>query len=235
MLTGLNLCRETLDGIRNHSWSRPAPGTVEGEIVSWADRIAYCAHDLEDAVHSGIVGRADLPARWSRSAVRPAASSSTPSSGPWYGRWTSTVRSACRPPRRRPGRAAVVQLRADLCPAGLGSPVPRAVIDVLRALVEHYVAQPASSRRCRPRRRKRGRCPGCGDLRGRDDRPLCLRPGCRAGRLGPGPAATHRYVRIGEGPDPHSSGRSREDRACPISGTSRRRRIGRTRAGSVAT
>ena len=55
VLTGLNLCAETLDGIRNHSWSRPAPGTVEGEIVSWADRIAYCAHDLEDAVHSGIV------------------------------------------------------------------------------------------------------------------------------------------------------------------------------------
>ena len=32
---------ETLDGIRNHSWSRPAPTTPEGEVVSWADRIAY--------------------------------------------------------------------------------------------------------------------------------------------------------------------------------------------------
>ena len=62
VLTGLNLCLETLDGIRNHSWSRPAPVTVEGEIVSWADRIAYCAHDLEDAVHSGIVVPGDLPA-----------------------------------------------------------------------------------------------------------------------------------------------------------------------------
>lgn len=60
-LAGLNLCAETLDGIRNHSWSRPAPATVEGEIVSWADRIAYCAHDLEDAVHAGIVGPNDLP------------------------------------------------------------------------------------------------------------------------------------------------------------------------------
>ncbi|MDN5571703.1 MAG: HD domain-containing protein, partial [Propionibacteriaceae bacterium] len=46
VLTAHNLCLETLDGIRNHSWSRPAPGTVEGEIVSWADRIAYCAHAL---------------------------------------------------------------------------------------------------------------------------------------------------------------------------------------------
>ncbi|MBS5256104.1 MAG: HD domain-containing protein [Cutibacterium acnes] len=54
-LASLNLCAETLDGIRNHSWSRPAPGTVEGEIVSFADRIAYCAHDLEDAIKAGIV------------------------------------------------------------------------------------------------------------------------------------------------------------------------------------
>lgn len=61
VLSGLNLCAETLDGIRNHSWSRPAPMTVEGEIVSWADRIAYCAHDLEDAVHAGIVHLDDLP------------------------------------------------------------------------------------------------------------------------------------------------------------------------------
>ncbi len=61
VLAPLNLCVETLDGIRNHSWSRPAPGTPEGEIVSWSDRIAYCAHDLEDAVHAGIVDLADLP------------------------------------------------------------------------------------------------------------------------------------------------------------------------------
>jgi dGTPase len=61
VLTGLNLCTQTLDGIRNHSWSRPTPGTVEGEIVSWADRIAYCAHDLEDAASAGIVNLDDLP------------------------------------------------------------------------------------------------------------------------------------------------------------------------------
>ncbi|MDR1237233.1 MAG: deoxyguanosinetriphosphate triphosphohydrolase, partial [Propionibacteriaceae bacterium] len=61
VLTGLNLCVQTLDGIRNHSWSRPNPATVEGEIVSWADRIAYCAHDLEDAIGAGIVSAQDLP------------------------------------------------------------------------------------------------------------------------------------------------------------------------------
>jgi dGTPase len=60
-LVGLNLCVETLDGIRNHSWSRPAPSTAEGEVVSWADRIAYVCHDWEDAVSAGIVTPAMLP------------------------------------------------------------------------------------------------------------------------------------------------------------------------------
>ncbi len=61
-LAPLNLCRETVDGIANHSWSRPAPSTPEGEVVSWADRIAYVCHDWEDAVHAGIVGPHQLPA-----------------------------------------------------------------------------------------------------------------------------------------------------------------------------
>ena len=60
-LRPLNLCLETLDGIRNHSWSRPAPGTAEGEVVSWADRIAYVCHDFEDAVTAGVVRAEDLP------------------------------------------------------------------------------------------------------------------------------------------------------------------------------
>jgi dGTPase len=61
VLAPLNLCTETLDGIRNHSWSRPAPSTPEGEVVSWADRIAYLCHDFEDAVLAGVVGPDDLP------------------------------------------------------------------------------------------------------------------------------------------------------------------------------
>ena len=62
VLAPLNLCTETLDGIRNHSWSRPAPSTPEGEVVSWADRIAYVCHDFEDAVAAGIVTPDQLPA-----------------------------------------------------------------------------------------------------------------------------------------------------------------------------
>ena len=60
-LRSLNLCRETLDGIRNHSWSRPAPSTPEGEVVSWADRIAYVCHDFEDAVSAGVLSAEQLP------------------------------------------------------------------------------------------------------------------------------------------------------------------------------
>ena len=62
VLDPLNLCAETLDGIRNHSWSRPAPATPEGEVVAWADRIAYVCHDFEDAVSAGVVAADELPA-----------------------------------------------------------------------------------------------------------------------------------------------------------------------------
>ncbi len=61
VLAPLNLCTQTIDGIRNHSWSRPAPSTPEGEVVSWADRIAYVCHDFEDAVSAGILQPSALP------------------------------------------------------------------------------------------------------------------------------------------------------------------------------
>src|SRR4029453_13996987 len=60
-LASLNLCLETLDGVRNHSWRRPAPATPEGEVVAWADRIAYVCHDFEDAVRARILTPDDLP------------------------------------------------------------------------------------------------------------------------------------------------------------------------------
>lgn len=61
VLQPLNLCEETLDAVRNHSWNRPPPSTPEGEVVAWADRIAYVCHDFEDAVDGGLVSPADLP------------------------------------------------------------------------------------------------------------------------------------------------------------------------------
>src|SRR3954464_1636096 len=60
-LAPLNLCAQTLDGVRNHSWRRPAPATPEGEVVAWADRIAYVCHDFDDAMRAGILGADDLP------------------------------------------------------------------------------------------------------------------------------------------------------------------------------
>jgi dGTPase len=60
-LAPLNLCAETLDGVRNHSWRRPSPSTPEGEVVAWADRIAYVCHDFEDAVRAGILVPDELP------------------------------------------------------------------------------------------------------------------------------------------------------------------------------
>ncbi len=62
VLAPLNLCVETLDAVRNHSWNRPAPATPEGEVVAWADRIAYVCHDFEDAVRAGVVDPGELPA-----------------------------------------------------------------------------------------------------------------------------------------------------------------------------
>ena len=62
ILAPLNLCLETLDAIRNHSWNRPTPATPEGEVVAWADRIAYVCHDFEDAIDAGIVRPDELPA-----------------------------------------------------------------------------------------------------------------------------------------------------------------------------
>ncbi len=61
VLPRLNLCAETLDGIRHHSWSLPTPTTPEGVVTSWADRCAYSAHDLEDAISAGIVSIDDVP------------------------------------------------------------------------------------------------------------------------------------------------------------------------------
>jgi dGTPase len=142
VLSGLNLCSETLDGIRNHSWSRPAPSTPEGEVVSWADRIAYVCHDFEDAVAAGIVSPTMLPA---------------------------VVRSRCGSRRSRQLHSfitAMIDATAQTGKIGMTAPVAEAlgafrqfnyehvylrpasraqadaVIAVLRALVEHYADRP---------------------------------------------------------------------------------------------
>ena len=140
-LADLNLCVETLDGIRNHSWSRPVPGTPEGEVVSWADRIAYVCHDFEDAVSAGIVDPSMLP---------------------------EIVRMRCGSQRREQLSAFIVAVLDAIVATGwVGMAPPMAdalsafrafnyeriylreasreqgalVIDVLRALVEHFAPE----------------------------------------------------------------------------------------------
>ena len=142
VLQNLNLCAETLDGIRNHSWSRPAPLTVEGHIVSWADRIAYCAHDLEDAIHAGIIAPDDLPAEIIEVCGRTRRE-----------QLNTFVRAVVRaveehgevgmPPDEAGALAALRAFnyeRIYVRPASLAQ--SRAVIEVLRALVEYYGEHP---------------------------------------------------------------------------------------------
>ncbi len=63
VLEPLNLTEQVLDGIRAHSWKiDPPPGTAEGYICRFADRIAYLSHDVEDAVRAGVITAGDLPA-----------------------------------------------------------------------------------------------------------------------------------------------------------------------------
>src|SRR5688572_20560796 len=58
---GLNLTWEVRDGILNHTWSMPQPGTLEGQVARFADRIAYLSHDIDDAIRAGVLTLNDLP------------------------------------------------------------------------------------------------------------------------------------------------------------------------------
>ena len=119
-LAPLNLCAETLDGIRNHSWSRPAPVTPEGEVVSWADRIAYVCHDFEDAVAAGIVSAEMLPA---------------------------IVADRCGASRVGPARTfirAMVAAAAETGRVGMTEPAADALAEFRRFNYEHVYLRPAS-------------------------------------------------------------------------------------------
>ena len=57
---GLNLTWEVRDGILNHRTSG-SPATLEGQVVRFADKIAYLHHDMDDAQRAGIITEDDIP------------------------------------------------------------------------------------------------------------------------------------------------------------------------------
>ena len=57
---GLNLCYEVRRGILCHTAGEPAE-TLEGQLVRFADKIAYINHDIDDAMRGGIIYPTDIP------------------------------------------------------------------------------------------------------------------------------------------------------------------------------
>jgi len=143
-LVPLNLCSETLDGIRNHSWSRPAPGTPEGEVVSWADRIAYVCHDFEDAAATGVVSPEMLPGLV---ADRCGLSRSS-QLGTFVRAMVEATAQTGRVGMTSPIAEALAEFRRFNYENVYLRPESRAqadaVISLLRALVEHYAQHPDS-------------------------------------------------------------------------------------------
>ncbi len=142
VLAPLNLCEETLDGVRNHSWSRPAPATPEGEVVSWADRIAYVCHDFEDAVRAGVVGADALP----RMVVERCGERRSGWLRSFIGGVIAGTGRAGHVAMEEPLAEALAAFRSAnyeriyLRPDSIGQ--GRAVVSVLQALVERYAARP---------------------------------------------------------------------------------------------
>jgi len=61
---GLNLSWEVLDGILHHSGfgrTTQHASTIEGQIIRFADKIAYVQHDIDDSIRAGILREEDLP------------------------------------------------------------------------------------------------------------------------------------------------------------------------------
>ena len=61
---GLNLTRETRDGILNHGYGN-WPKTLEGRIVRVCDKVAYINHDIDDAIRACKLSQNNLPEKFS--------------------------------------------------------------------------------------------------------------------------------------------------------------------------
>ncbi len=64
---GLNLTGEVLDGILHHSGygkKKNPCQTLEGNVVRYADKIAYVQHDIDDSIRAGVLQSDDIPAEF---------------------------------------------------------------------------------------------------------------------------------------------------------------------------
>jgi dGTPase len=144
VLGPLNLCAETVDAVRNHSWNRPAPMTAEGEVVAWADRIAYVCHDFEDAVRAGIVRPDELPG----SVRETVGSRRSAQLNGFITAMLATIESTGRVGMGAVAAAALADFRAFnferiyLRPASVEQ--ADRVIELLRALTEWFAGHPAA-------------------------------------------------------------------------------------------
>jgi dGTPase len=142
ILAPLNLCTETLDAVRNHSWRRPTPATPEGEVVAWADRIAYVAHDWDDAVRAGIVAPADLP----REVADVVGSTQSAQIGAFISEIAATVAATGRIGMREPYASALDAFRRVNYELIYLRPAARQqaerVITLLSALTEYFIDAP---------------------------------------------------------------------------------------------
>ena len=137
---GLNLSWEVRNGIRWHTGDR-WPETLEGKIVRFSDRIAYVNHDTDDAVRAGLLKETDLPADVQEVL------------GNHYSRRIDTVvRDIIQSSREDirmspPVEQAMTVFRDFLFERVYRNPVAkseeRKVEGMLRALYEHYLADPS--------------------------------------------------------------------------------------------
>ena len=144
VLEPLNLTAEVLDGIRAHPWKVEVPArTPEGGIVRFADRIAYLAHDALDAIRAGVLGPADFPpavletlgvpgSDWVNTMITSVITTSLERDEISMDELTLAVMLELRD-----FMFDRVYLRADI------EPQRRRAREIVRNLVEYYVAHPA--------------------------------------------------------------------------------------------
>ena len=143
-LEDLNLTWEVRDGIRAHSWKiEPPPTTQEALCVRYADRIAYLTHDALDALRAGVLSLDSIPEDFRRRFGPPGRG--------WIGEMINAVIDesivAGTVTMDSPTLGLMNKLRqfmfdnVYLTDEQLAHQQP--AIQLIRALVDHYIAHPA--------------------------------------------------------------------------------------------